>query len=45
MAVELLGVPVHITEGSGTNIKLTTREDVVIADAILRAMGASEGAD
>ncbi|MDR0489993.1 MAG: 2-C-methyl-D-erythritol 4-phosphate cytidylyltransferase [Oscillospiraceae bacterium] len=35
MAVELLGHPVHITEGSRNNIKLTTREDMSIAEAIL----------
>lgn len=36
MAVELLGLPVHITEGSASNIKITTREDIVFAESILR---------
>jgi 2-C-methyl-D-erythritol 4-phosphate cytidylyltransferase len=36
MAVELLGVPVYITEGSRNNIKLTTREDAILAEAILK---------
>lgn len=35
MAVELIGVPVYITSGSRNNIKLTTCEDIVIAEAIL----------
>ena len=35
MAVELIGAPVHITEGSRNNIKLTTGEDINIAAAIL----------
>jgi 2-C-methyl-D-erythritol 4-phosphate cytidylyltransferase len=34
-AVELIGVPIHVTEGSRTNIKLTTPEDFVFAKAIL----------
>ena len=38
MAVELLKVPVYITEGSRSNIKLTTREDMLIAEAILAEM-------
>jgi 2-C-methyl-D-erythritol 4-phosphate cytidylyltransferase len=37
MAVELLGIPVHITEGSADNIKLTTQEDFIFADAILKS--------
>ena len=36
MAVELLGIPVRITEGSGHNIKITVKEDMVIAEAIIR---------
>jgi len=35
MAVELLGIPIHITEGSRSNIKLTTGEDILIAEGIL----------
>jgi len=36
MAVELIGFPVHITDGSRTNIKLTTKEDIFLIDAILK---------
>jgi len=36
MAAELMGVPARVTEGSRNNIKLTTREDVLVAEAILR---------
>ena len=36
MAVELLGFPVRITEGSRRNIKITTSEDIAIAEAIMR---------
>jgi len=43
MAVELIGIPVHVTEGSRSNIKLTTGEDVIIAETILGRRGA--GAD
>jgi len=35
MAAELIGVPVHIIEGSRNNIKITTAEDIVIAEAII----------
>jgi len=35
MAVELLGVKVHTVEGARENIKLTTRKDILIAEAIL----------
>ena len=34
-AVELIGAPVHVTEGSRANIKLTTLEDFIFATAIL----------
>jgi len=34
-AVELLGFPVRTTTGSSNNIKLTTNEDLVFAEAIL----------
>ena len=33
--VEHLGHPVHVTEGFYTNIKLTTPDDIVIAERIL----------
>ena len=39
MAVELMGVPVYITEGSRSNIKLTTRDDIAVAEAILKQEG------
>ena len=35
-AVELIGFPVYITEGSRNNIKITSKEDLLIAEAILR---------
>jgi len=35
MAAELIGVPVHVTKGSRNNIKITTGEDIVVAEAIL----------
>ena len=35
MAAELIGVPVHITEGSVSNIKITTNDDIAIAEAII----------
>ncbi len=38
-AVERLGVPVHLTAGSYENIKLTTPEDVTVAEAILGRWG------
>ena len=37
MAVEILGFPVRLTEGSGSNIKITLPEDLIIAKAILEA--------
>ena len=39
MAVEQLGVPVRLTEGSRNNIKITTHEDIIIAEAILKSGG------
>ena len=39
MAVELIGVPVHITEGSRSNIKLTARDDITVAEATLKQEG------
>ena len=38
-AVERLGMPVWLTEGSYENIKLTTPEDIVAAEAILERRG------
>ena len=41
--VERIGVPVHIVQGEYSNIKVTTPEDMVVAEAILRNdMGAGE---
>ena len=34
--VEKLGIEVSITEGKSTNIKVTTREDLAIAEQILK---------
>ena len=39
MAIELLGVPVYVTEGSNRNIKITTIEDLGVAEAILKSKG------
>lgn len=36
--VEAAGHPVHVVEGAATNIKITTRQDLVLADAILKAL-------
>ena len=35
MLVEAIGVPVYITEGQYTNIKITTPEDMIIAERLL----------
>jgi 2-C-methyl-D-erythritol 4-phosphate cytidylyltransferase len=35
--VEALGKPVHVVDGSSTNIKITTRADLALADAILKS--------
>lgn len=37
--VELLGKPVRLTEGEYTNIKVTTPEDIAVAETILRQRG------
>lgn len=37
--VEAIKTPVHLVEGSYTNIKITTKEDITQAEAILRARG------
>lgn len=36
MAAEQIGVPVHIVEGSGRNIKITVKEDLDIAELIIK---------
>lgn len=36
--VEAAGHPVYVVEGAATNIKITTRHDLILADAILKAM-------
>lgn len=38
-AVEAMGVPVHITEGSYDNLKLTTPEDIAAAEWVVRSRG------
>lgn len=38
-AVERLGVPVHLTVGAYENIKLTTPEDILVAEAVLERWG------
>jgi 2-C-methyl-D-erythritol 4-phosphate cytidylyltransferase len=35
MAVEALGCPVKLTSGSRENIKLTTKTDILYAEALL----------
>jgi 2-C-methyl-D-erythritol 4-phosphate cytidylyltransferase len=35
--VELAGHPVHVAEGSAQNIKITTKSDLILAEAILKA--------
>jgi 2-C-methyl-D-erythritol 4-phosphate cytidylyltransferase len=35
--VEAAGHPVHVVEGSASNIKITTKNDLMLADAILKA--------
>jgi len=36
MAVEQIGVPIHIVEGSRRNLKITVSEDLSIAEALLK---------
>ena len=38
-ALEVMGVPVHVTEGSYENLKITTPEDIAAAEWILRRRG------
>ncbi len=42
MALERLGIPVVITEGDYNNIKITTPEDLAVAEAVLRGREARE---
>jgi 2-C-methyl-D-erythritol 4-phosphate cytidylyltransferase len=35
--VEAAGHPVHVVEGSATNVKITTKADLVLAEAVLKA--------
>lgn len=35
--VERLGAPVHVVAGSRTNLKITTAEDLILAEALLQA--------
>ena len=39
-AVEAMGIPVHLVEGNYENLKITTREDIVLCEALLAARGA-----
>jgi len=36
--IEALGHPVHVVEGEATNLKITTRTDLLVAGAVLKAM-------
>jgi 2-C-methyl-D-erythritol 4-phosphate cytidylyltransferase len=36
--VEALGHPVHVVEGAATNLKITSKADLTLAEAILKAM-------
>lgn len=42
--VERLGEPVRVVEGSYANLKITTADDLALAEGILRARGAGPGA-
>ena len=42
-AAEMIGVPVRLTEGSRSNIKVTEKEDLIIAEAILLSRNADSG--
>lgn len=39
--VEWMGLPVYVVEGDRTNFKITLPEDLVVAEALIRACGAS----
>jgi 2-C-methyl-D-erythritol 4-phosphate cytidylyltransferase len=36
--VEAAGHPVHVVDSAATNIKITTKADLILAEAILKAM-------
>jgi 2-C-methyl-D-erythritol 4-phosphate cytidylyltransferase len=36
--VEALGHPVHVIEGAATNLKITSKSDLTLAEAVLKAM-------
>jgi 2-C-methyl-D-erythritol 4-phosphate cytidylyltransferase len=36
--VEAAGHPVHVVEGAPTNVKITTKADLILAEAVLKAM-------
>lgn len=38
-AVEALGIPVHLVDGDERNIKITTPVDLIIAEALIKAVG------
>jgi 2-C-methyl-D-erythritol 4-phosphate cytidylyltransferase len=42
--VEALGEPVRVYEGDARNIKITTRDDIMIAETLLRARFEENGA-
>jgi len=42
MAAELIGFPVHITEGSVFNIKITTKDDLMVAEAIRNVIAVTD---
>lgn len=39
-----LGIPIHLVPGNRGNVKITTPEDIISLDALLRARAAKEGA-
>lgn len=45
MAIERMGIPVRIVPGSRTNLKITSAEDWIIAEALARTLGASQSQD
>ncbi len=44
-AVEALGRPVVVVPGSAVNFKITTKDDLELADAVLKARAARRGDD
>jgi len=36
--VEALGLKVHVAEGSSTNLKITTKSDLILAEAVLKVL-------